>query len=514
MVYKRKTGSFAGVTVELRDENGNVLQTTVTDSNGDYLFENLPDGIYTVVVTDEDNILNGYEHTDSPNGVSDTTDQTSKDDTGYTVDLDSAGVLDEPVSDETGDFGYQPTITNPISLGSFISTKLQSGQVQIDWVTQTEVANLGFKLYGLIDDEWQVLNQGLILSQGDSVSLQNYQLIVETNAVVFSLSDVDLKGEETLHGPYQLGKSYGVVSERRAIDWDTEKTERHNKRALRKMRRQEQQLKRSQQRQLQRLHQKTNGETSMQMNKKSLSSPWYAKPLAAVLSSLIPVANAAQSTGAPGEDVVNLMTQEAGIHEISFESLQNFGVDLEGVPVVDLALMNQGMPVSIQVQGSSADGAVFGTKGSIRFVASKLDTLYTDTNVYTLRLDQDDAKRISLASPALPSGAAANAYLATAKYAPQSKYSFVSPNQSDPWYAKRLVAVGSAESDTVTVALDNVATGGNTGSTKAKLSVDVWGSTDLPGGNDHHLKVSVNGTPLLDGQFDGLSAKKNEQYPR
>ena len=67
-----EAGRFEGVTVELRDEDGNIIQTTTTDINGDFSFTNLPDGIYTVVITDEDNVLNGFEHTDSPNGASDT----------------------------------------------------------------------------------------------------------------------------------------------------------------------------------------------------------------------------------------------------------------------------------------------------------------------------------------------------------------------------------------------------------------------------------------------------------
>lgn len=41
-----------GVTVVLKDENGNILATDVTDSNGKYLFEFLPNGNYKVVFSD------------------------------------------------------------------------------------------------------------------------------------------------------------------------------------------------------------------------------------------------------------------------------------------------------------------------------------------------------------------------------------------------------------------------------------------------------------------------------
>jgi len=217
-----EAGGFGGVTVVLLDENGNIIATTVTDSDGNYEFTGLPDGIYTVVVTDDDNVLNGFEHTDSPNGSSDASDETSKDDTGYTVDLDSAGTNPDPVVDETGDFGYEPVVTNPISLGSFLASVSGEGQVTIDWVTQTEVANLGFHLYAQVGDEWVQLNDSLILSQGDSVSVQSYSATFTVDATMFAISDIDLTGKETLHGPYSLGKAFGVVSDRQVIDWAAE----------------------------------------------------------------------------------------------------------------------------------------------------------------------------------------------------------------------------------------------------------------------------------------------------
>ena len=48
---------FAGVTVTLYDAYGNVVATTVTDADGQYSFAGLPDGNYTVDVTDTDNLI-------------------------------------------------------------------------------------------------------------------------------------------------------------------------------------------------------------------------------------------------------------------------------------------------------------------------------------------------------------------------------------------------------------------------------------------------------------------------
>jgi len=113
----------------------------------------------------------------------------------------------------------------------------------IQWTTQTEVANLGFKLYGRIEGEWVQLNDSLVLGLGDSVSTQRYEFVVNSDATVFAISDVDLTGKETLHGPYQLGTEYGGVSDRKVIDWESEKAERDRKGEQRKqLRMQQQQL--------------------------------------------------------------------------------------------------------------------------------------------------------------------------------------------------------------------------------------------------------------------------------
>ena len=132
-------------------------------------------------------------------------------------------------------------MTNPISLGSFIATSVAEGQTLLQWTTQTEVANLGFKLYGQVDGQWEQLNEFLILGLGDSVSTQHYEEVVNSEAAIFAISDVDLNGRETLHGPYQLGIDYGGLRDVKLIDWSAEKAERDRKSEQRKQQRIEQQ---------------------------------------------------------------------------------------------------------------------------------------------------------------------------------------------------------------------------------------------------------------------------------
>lgn len=186
---------------------------------------------------------------------------------------------------------------------------------------------------------------------------------------------------------------------------------------------------------------------------------------------------ALSSVALSADALINLKTTQAGIHEVTYQALLASGADLAGIDAHELTLVSQGSAVPIQVLG----GPVFGTGSSIRFIASQVDTLYTDTNVYTLNLggaQESIGEQASVISPRIPF---ANSYLAREAYAPQANYSFTSPDSNDPWYAKRMVAVGHAMSETITMTLDEVAPGGNDGLSGAKMSVDVWGRHQLAG---------------------------------
>jgi len=101
-------------------------------------------------------------------------------------------------------------------------------------------------------------------------------------------------------------------------------------------------------------------------------------------------------------DIVNLNTSTQGVYEISYQALSAYGADVAGEQVSDIALMNQGQAVQIQVTGSNADPEVFGPGSVLRFVAQQVDTLYTDINVYTLRSDAEKAERMSEDNASMP----------------------------------------------------------------------------------------------------------------
>lgn len=194
------------VTVELKDASGNIVATTTTDVDGNYSFTGLPDGTYTVSVTDKFNELANLSHTDGPNANDNAVDNNSQDDTGYAVSVVGG------VNNSTADFGYQPVVTTPITLASFKASYNQStGQTTIDWSTVTETGNIGFDLYLKIDGVWIQANKKLIPSKDMySTEVRMYHFVYDSEfSSQWALVDVDINGKRQSHGEFKLNESYG-----------------------------------------------------------------------------------------------------------------------------------------------------------------------------------------------------------------------------------------------------------------------------------------------------------------
>lgn len=112
-----ETNGLAGITVVLYDGNGKVVGKTTTDENGNYEFTDLPDGDYTIVVTDENHKVRGWWKSNGPNPGDDNNSQTNN----YTVSV-SGGEINT-----TGDFGFYFA---PAALGNFVWEDLNNNGIQ------------------------------------------------------------------------------------------------------------------------------------------------------------------------------------------------------------------------------------------------------------------------------------------------------------------------------------------------------------------------------------------------
>jgi uncharacterized repeat protein (TIGR01451 family) len=219
------------VTVVLKDTNDNIVATTTTNSDGDYSFTGLADGTYFVSVTDESNELANLIHTDGPNANDNSIDNNSQDDTGYSVTVVGGE------TNTTGDFGYRPVVTTPITLASFKSVYNQStGETVINWSTLTETGNIGFDLFRQVGGTWVKANDKIIVSKKVySTTLITYEYIFAGDfSQEWAIVDIDIKGKRQSHGIYHVNRVYGVEESpdrSQSTLWESIQ-EQHNSKAL------------------------------------------------------------------------------------------------------------------------------------------------------------------------------------------------------------------------------------------------------------------------------------------
>lgn len=103
---------IANVTVQLKNSGGTVIATTVTDSNGYYIFKNLPAGTYFVQVLGSSVPTGLSQTTIYPSAGADESNQNQSTGNGYQVVLPGGGV------NLTADFGYNWNPTADVNNGT------------------------------------------------------------------------------------------------------------------------------------------------------------------------------------------------------------------------------------------------------------------------------------------------------------------------------------------------------------------------------------------------------------
>ncbi len=339
--------------------------------------------------------------------------------------------------------------STPVTLAAFRATP-EGGALRLEWSTATEAGNLGFNVYGETAQGWRRLNRGLVRAHAaDSLEPQHYALRVPADGLVgheLYVEDVAVNGQTRMHGPFGIGREHGKRPMVEAVDW--------------------------------------------QAVRETLAPP---------AAGLRPTRAAAQKgPGGGSYPAVRLLVDRSGLHRLTYEALAAAGFDWSGAPLTDIALLDRGVPVPLRVEGAGS----FGPGAFVEFRGEPLDTLYTGTAVYELRVERASAKR-----PASDNGPAkgkasetAAWYMETATVERDRVYSFASPS-GDPWFDTAMMGFTSPLSWTFGLTVDGLVPG----AAPASLAVSMWGVTDFPLAPDHHVQVKLNGAQVADDRFDGLA---------
>ena len=201
------------------------------------------------------------------------------------------------------------------------------------------------------------------------------------------------------------------------------------------------------------------------------------------------------------QSILNMNIKENGVYRVTYDDVVAQGINLSGISKSKLSIINNGIPVPIKI--FSNNQTTFEPGDFIEFVGKNGNSLYQEGSIYSLIISQ--GLRIN-DNRTLPNDTQLPElyYMHREYYGDNKTYNFGSPTE-DPWYDKRILAIGSEVNESIYFNIDNLVNIG-----EVELSVNIWGGTDYPQTPDHHVIYTLNGTVIDDFRFDGLVNVSNQ----
>ena len=198
-----------------------------------------------------------------------------------------------------------------------------------------------------------------------------------------------------------------------------------------------------------------------------------------------------RKTVVSGETLARLYTTSRGLHAVAFEQL--FPGQRRGVTASQLRLERQGEPVAFHLEPASS---AFGPGGRLFFYADKTATStdFSAEVAYEL-VRATDGVAMPLQSAAPGSNTLGSASVVSRSFETDRFYQPGLLDAPDPWLWE---ALSSGATRVKSFSLSAVS-----GSGTAELDVSLQGASESGQPIDHHLSVSLNGTPVGEAQFAG-----------
>ncbi len=201
------------------------------------------------------------------------------------------------------------------------------------------------------------------------------------------------------------------------------------------------------------------------------------------------------------QSVMNLKVTRDGIYRVTAADLNGLGVDLSGVEISNISIMNNNTIIPVKVV--SDDQTLFDANSTIEFIGSSSENLYQSGSIYRIVLNKNSSIKASTISPQ-DDLITEDFYIQVDTYADNNSYNFGSPI-SDPWYSHKIQAVGVEKSLALNFNIDNIVQDGD-----VSVETSIWGGIDFPESPDHHVIYLLNNTKIADFRFDGLNSKEHK----
>lgn len=207
--------------------------------------------------------------------------------------------------------------------------------------------------------------------------------------------------------------------------------------------------------------------------------------------------------GNPEFEVLRIITREEGLYQINEKDLKEAGIPTDQVDIENIKIYHRGVEKEIWLDSRRDDWIIY-------FYGQALDSIYSDENVYWLILSDEVPKWVksslgvsnkneiddelstldSINVPDLPG----NNYYTEITIEENNLYK-PQVDQEDHWFWLTLTSPDNKETN---FWIDQDSIG------KGFLMLEVWGATQSPLDNDHHLVAAINGNQVLDEKWDGI----------
>lgn len=193
---------------------------------------------------------------------------------------------------------------------------------------------------------------------------------------------------------------------------------------------------------------------------------------------------------------VDVHVNKTGMYRVYHDQLLAMGLDLSGYESQFISLELKTPQGKVTVPRKVSD-VIFETNSYIEFYGVNNEGFYTDDNVYHIAINSD--VNPSIAEVAITvDDVVDNAYQkAIHSINENNEYSYISPN-GDPWFHTGFRAINAASQTQFDIELDNMY------DQQAQIEFKLFGVTDFPGSaQDHHLRINWNDENIIDAWDDG-----------
>ncbi|WPD23018.1 MAG: SdrD B-like domain-containing protein [Candidatus Electrothrix scaldis] len=206
-IYNSNTDAgIENVTVVLKDADGNIIAQDTTDSSGNYLFPDLPQGTYTVAVTDTNGVLGALVQTFDKDGV-----------------LDGSHTLTTVAGTDylDADFGYDDPVPTYALVSSFNAYVNSENQVVLEWKTASEIGTIGFHLERLNEQsgKYQAITKKLLPGMLTPPHGGTYRYVDKSakagSSYTYRVVEVAVTDQGMISGPYTVTAEQPLLTNNR-----------------------------------------------------------------------------------------------------------------------------------------------------------------------------------------------------------------------------------------------------------------------------------------------------------